>query len=135
MLLAAGAVVGLLGTATLLHSARLALQGRTATATVVERVAQPARRGPVYWLTLEFQADDGRMVRVRSSIASRGPQFELGARVPVLYLPGAPERADLKDGRLQWFAGGVLVGIGALVGLLGWALAGSHAEKPATADA
>ena len=127
-LMVAGAVVALLGAVSLLHSARLAVFGRRAVATVVDRTAQPARRGPVYWTTLEFVAEDGVRRRVKADLASRGESFELGAEVYVRYLPSAPERAEVWDGRLQWFGRGVVLLLGGMAALFGWALMGSGDE-------
>jgi hypothetical protein len=54
---------------------------------------RPGRRGSVAWI-VAFDAG-GERYRVRGSVTSRQDLYEIGASVPVIYLPHDPEQAAL----------------------------------------
>lgn len=111
----AAAVLLVLAGLELAKSGRLAASGTRAPGRVVEVVSH----SPV----VEFETPAGREVRFKSRASLRRPTpFHAGDAVNVLYLPDAPDQAEIDDPRFLWFQGGMtllLAGVLAAVSVLG----------------
>lgn len=71
--------------------------GVEATATVVEMIESRDSDGDTtYAPVFEFRARNGRVFRVKSGFSSYPPEYQVGERVTILYLPESPENAEIK---------------------------------------
>lgn len=79
----------------------------------------------LYRPVVEFATPRGRRVRFVGGVAMRPAPYRIGARVPVLYDPDNPQRAQINRFVYLWFYMLMLMGFGTFfmaMGLLGYVL-------------
>lgn len=126
ILVAFGSLAVFVGLLVMVMRIRLYTRGLKGMGTVVweaEHSTGPGRhkhattRAPVIEVT---DASTGRPFQFRSSFSSTASQSTIGARMPVRYMPGDPELAEI-DGLLpMWFFPVGAVTIGAILLAIWW---------------
>jgi hypothetical protein len=78
--------------------------------------------GWMYEPVVRFQTAEGKTVQFEAGFRSSPPAYRVGASVPVVYLPEAPERAQIRGFLSLWmgpliiaFIGSVFFGLGATI--------------------
>jgi uncharacterized protein DUF3592 len=92
--------------------------GRQANGTVVDSVG-PNRDSTLgrdeLALVVEFTTDEGRTLRIRRKVSTEEVRpAALGERVPVVYLPRSPEKAELQAPGSQWITGSLMALMGVM---------------------
>jgi hypothetical protein len=67
-----------------------------------------------YYPVVEFTGSDGQTVRFTDGAGSLPPDYQIGARVPVLYDPESNPPARIRSWKRLWFVPVLLVVIGLL---------------------
>jgi hypothetical protein len=98
--------------------AELLLHGERAAGVVVEleRGTSSTTRGsgaPGWFPIVTFETADGRTVRFRHRTGGNPPDYRKGDRVPVIYLPDAPENALIDEPVRNWLLPVILLVVGA----------------------
>lgn len=120
--LTAGGGLGLLVSAgTFLSDLHFAQEARPATGTVTEirSLPNPQNRETTYTPTFRFADETGQAHTVASSLYQSPPAFQVGDRVPVLYLPANPQSARINTFSQMWLLPllfGILGGVSVVIG-------------------
>jgi hypothetical protein len=98
--------------------AELLLHGERAAGVVVEleRGTSSTTRGggaPGWFPIVTFETADGRTMRFRHRTGGNPPDYRTGDRVPVVYLPDAPENALIDEPVRNWLLPVILLVVGA----------------------
>ena len=122
-------LVVLLGLALLFWGLRLSyfhgelvVRGESAEGLVVGLVPSSgtsASGRPTWFPLVTYETHEGRWVTFRHRTGRSPPAYVEGARVPVTYLPDAPEAALIAEGFWNWLLPLILVVIGGGLTLLG----------------
>lgn len=110
-LLIVGALSLAAGLAACIRPVRLLARGRTVTGLIIEVREDRQRNATTYWITTEFAANDGQRHRTQS-VGSRAST--IGGRVPVLYDPANPGKAEVRSIRALWSLPGYLLAGGVI---------------------
>lgn len=119
----------LFGLYELARTAQMVIQYEQAEGVVLENIYQAfAEGGAAYVPRVEFQAADGSSRRFTDGIGSLPPDYEIGAKVTVLYDPQGAEQPRIRAWKRLWFAPLLFVGIGLIPVLAG--LFGAYITRP-----
>jgi hypothetical protein len=105
----AGMALAVAGLVPLARNARIVLTGDRANAQVVAVVTEAKREAPI----LEFRTRDGRTVTFQGSYVRGHGHYSVGQSWPVVYLPSAPNEAEV-DSFWNLWSSGFLVVLGAV---------------------
>ena len=94
--LGAGAVVLIVGTILLIRQLRFDAQARHVEGRVAELVGEEIDSSILYTPRVEYIVD-GQKFEVRSDVSSSTPEHAVGDRIAISYLPGHPERGQMRD--------------------------------------
>jgi hypothetical protein len=95
------------------RSMKFATAGVSAEGTVVQQIRKPGRRPRVRPM-VRFATQAGVSIDFTSTESSRYPRYEDGQKVAVVYLPDAPEHAEIDSFGVLW-GGPLLMSLAGLV--------------------
>ena len=112
--------VAMLGVAGWLYESTRSFVASAATAdgTVVD-LARSGGSKSTWRPVVRFALPDGETVEFTGKVGSNPPSYQRGERVEVLYPPGAPQDAKIRDFLSLWFPATLVGGLGALFFLIG----------------
>jgi hypothetical protein len=74
------------------------------TGQVIDRTRTSTVKDATYYHVIQFTTDDDKRITVTLRSRSRGWDYAVGRRVPMLYLPADPQHAMLDTFGARWFA-------------------------------
>ncbi len=107
--------------------------GIETTAIIVEMIRTRDSEGDdTYTPVFEFRTRNGRGYQVKSGFSSSPPEYTVGDRVTIIYLPDSPEKAEIKGAGnlIMYIFGGVAIMDFAILVFFLLRPSTSTAEKP-----
>lgn len=122
--IASGITVILIGCFLAYQQLRFINQSASSDGTIVELKAYKSQRRSTssvsYCPIAQFTTVTGELIRFEGSICSYPPSFQAEQKVPILYNPNNPKRAEISTFWQLWFNSVLVIGLGVLFTGISW---------------
>lgn len=84
------------------HTQEFIKAASTAEGTVIEMRQERSKKSITYFPVFKYQTQQGKIIHVKSSVGTNPPEYQIGAKVNVLYHPNNPNEAEINSFWSLW---------------------------------